>query len=503
MRTPLYRRPAVTTLSMFLTVILLTASCEDDPSTPCPTFGVGVVEGYVLEAGVGVAVEVGVRPLDGSQKGEVVARTRSDSTGWYRLTVPAGRYRVDVNPGSGRVYSSDWPDTVHIPAGMRTFDVLRGRAAITIQFPDVLNGRELRGLLRSNLLGSSEITAIVADGRARFEFPLVTPGEYLFGLGDIVNSFWLPGTYDASEAQAYPVAADDTTAYVFTLDEYASIRGSIHGSWEASGLSPPRLYVYSLDSTRILYEAPEPDGSFMLELFRAEPVKILSDSRDIVNWFGGTSFETATTFALEAGDQMTGVDLVENGIRCQLEGPGQLASRRVSVLLVDDEGHEFRPHTSSSATLVIGNLPDGRYRLYLYGYCDEQLWASQWYDGADSMADATPIDLEAGQLVDIAMRLAEGGRIAGTLLGALGFPIDRAEVILHDSEGRQLCHRLYVYDGDFAFTGLGNESYCLAVGRGSYDLWWYPGTANQDSAMVFTIRNHETVEGLEWTIPWK
>ena len=81
--------------------LLLSSSCDDDSPCSCPTYQIGAVEGYVLAAGEGCALKVGARALDGPRDGQVIVAALSDSTGWFRLELPTGRYRLETNPISG------------------------------------------------------------------------------------------------------------------------------------------------------------------------------------------------------------------------------------------------------------------------------------------------------------------------------------------------------------------------------------------------------------------
>jgi hypothetical protein len=149
-------------------------------------------------------------------------------------------------------------------------------------------------------------------------------------------------------------------------------------------------------------------------------------------------------------------------------------------------------------------LRPGRYYLRARGDCwFDETWAAQWYDGADSFADATPIEItNEGELVRITMHLVEGGRITGRLLTADGQPATRRDVVLHDEAAEPLCSKQTEREtGDISFVGLANGDYYLATHLGDGVYWWYDGTDDPDSAQAISIRDYSLVSGVDWTLP--
>jgi hypothetical protein len=154
--------------------------------------------------------------------------------------------------------------------------------------------------------------------------------------------------------------------------------------------------------------------------------------------------------------------------------------------------------------IAICNLRPGSYTLFVYGYCDYdgETWASQWYDGADSLAAATWIDLAEGQLAPITVRLVTGASIEGRVLTAEGQET-YSSVKVFDARGVPLCGNSgYSYGyGPFSFRGLNNGDYKLAARVSQEFEWWYPGTVDPDSASVIEIRDRQSITGIEWRLP--
>ena len=191
---------------------------------------------------------------------------------------------------------------------------------------------------------------------------------------------------------------------------------------------------------------------------------------------------------------------MEGGILLELEGPGYLSDYRARVALLDRSGRTYTGDTAYGNPIAVCNLPSGSYRLYVHGDCDAEPWASQWYDGADSLAAASFIEVVAGHATRATLHLDHDGRIEGRVLDNAGLPAP-VRLALYRG-GAPLCENLYAVGWNpFSIRGLGNGDYTLAAVLLDDALWWYPGTAFPDSARILRIRNHGTLTGIEWRLP--
>ena len=222
-------------------------------------------------------------------------------------------------------------------------------------------------------------------------------------------------------------------------------------------------------------------------------------------WVGGETFETARVFDLRAGDRITGVTVVESGIKVTLDGPGDLAFHWPEITIRAASGEEIYPDLNWENPFTISNLRQGRYYLFLEGYCENAVWAPQWYGGTESFDGAITIDLAEGALNQITMELVQGGRIDGNLLRADGTRPRNIQYGLFDPAGDPICSRYNqwrVFDeGIFRFQGLANGDYYLGVLIGVDEIWWYPGTLEFAAATPLTIENHADLTDMNWLLP--
>ncbi len=487
---------------LFVVSLSLTPSCEEDPPTlPCPPGRVGALEGYLLAGGVPTVAEIGARCADGPSIGEVRFRTISDSTGWYRLEMPEGPYRIEADPCRCTTYPVR--DTIHVWPRVRRFDILQGRVTVRLRFPVELAGNRVWVTLNDDRVSGF----IGEDGAASFFFPLVAPGTYpiRIQLPGAYQSVYLPGTLDPDAALRIVVPVDHPIVYEDNLESCAIISGSLVGSWQGLEVGRPIVKAFAAsDSSHIGTGNVDESGDFLLVVLQAQSVKLLSEITRIKRWFGGNDFETATAFELNPGDQLSDVSMSEGGIICTLEGAASPSELDARIIVRDEDGHTWSTGTFGSRA-VICNLHAGLHYIRVDSWCSYRHpgWANQWYDGASTLAEATPVEVVEGQAVSITFHLTEGAKIDGLLLKADGTPAAWwTEAGLFDQDFEPTCSWKSVGEtGSFEFTGLGDGDYYLAVRMDAVLNWWYPGTENPDSAQAFSIRDRVSVTGVTWRLP--
>lgn len=488
-----------------LAITLALSSCDDDP-TSCPVYDVGAVEGYLISSGEVISAEVGARAMEGPSEGTIVCATQSDSSGWYRLDLPTGLYRMEVKPSGGYVFSSDRRDTIRITPHVHRYDLLRGRAEITVGMPAALEGARYSLRVSGEGFDSDSESADIEDGELFFAFPILHPGPYLMSLSGISGRFYLPDTPEPDEADTLHVDEAHTATYEIDFSQsHATISGNVTGSWQQVSNNTPYVRVIDEDSHRLLNRMCQSDGSFTCDLIVPQPVRLRVDNDGIENWIGGDSFETAQVFDLAPGTHVTGVSFVGSGIRALLTAPDDPFIDRHLTVLYDGTGTELAEFTHWENPATICNLLPGSYFLHVAGHCEGESWIDQWFDGTGTFESATPIVLGEGELRDIEITLVGGGGIEGAVLTPDGQPPEIAVCGLFDALGDPICPDgnpwRFFEGGIFSFSGLPDGEYYLAVAIGYGTPWWYPGTLDIASSSPFTIEDHGTVSDIELYLP--
>ena len=493
-----------------LLALLFLGSCDNETPTMCPTTGVGVLEGYLLVLDQGVSAKIAARALEGPSPGRLTHITASDSTGWYRLELPAGLYRLEVDPYGPLSGYSDLYDTIRVLPRVFRFDIKRGRAEVRIGMPDDEEGKRFYLRIAGEDHNSISESAMVQEGLLVFDYPMLVPGAYTMRLqgGNLTDQYYLPGYRNHQDADFLEVGLTEAATYEASFgDSYASISGSISGSWQKTGeIWNPSVEVVTPDSMRIGYKGVSSDGDFTCGFLLPQTVILSSEYRGVIQWMGGDTFKTARVFDLQPGDRITGVTVVESGIQIRLDGPGDLVYHRPSLTIRDESGRNYNPYSNSNNPFSVCNLRAGRYYVQVEGYCEDKIWARQWYGGVESLEGAIPIDLAEGELRQIVMELELGGSIEGNLFRADGSRPYYIEFGLFDAGGEPQCTAWWQQwrrfdEGFFRFQGLENGDHYRGVKTTGDEMWWYPGTREFTEAIPVVIVNHEAVTDVNWVLP--
>lgn len=487
--------PARVVLSrLALGSLLLLASCAEDEPARCPTFQVGAVEGYVRAAGSAMVATVGARVLIGGGEGQVVATTVSAADGWYRLDLPTGRYRLEVEPERAFILSAEPHDTLTITPQVRRHDLLRGRAEFTVGLPAGFEGQSLTLELASRNQLGIRLPAAVGDGVARFVFPALLPAAYAPRLSPLCG--YPTGDSLRVGTEVVAVRQEDFRTSA------ATITGRVTGSWQQAGVTRPTVSAVDAGRRRVSDASCADDGAFTLTLLEPRPVRLRVSIDGREQWLGGASFESARILAPGPGERLADADFVESGLDIRLRGPGDWLVQDATILLRDGDGNSLGSASAYGGRLVIGNLPPGRCYVQVDGACPDQVWAPQWYDGAADAAAATPIDLAAGELRRLDIALVTGGRIAGDVRTASGGIPAASYAQLAGADHRVVCQgAVSLTGGRFEFAGLPDGTYHLAAAVTYGAWWWYPGTDDIAQAGTITVTDHAAVTGLSWQLP--
>jgi len=397
---------------------------------------------------------------------------------------------------------SETPSEVRFRCGSFSFDLST--------LPD-LEGRRVRLHLERAPgalgIGISPDRAEIVNGQAAIRFPFVAPGVYLLWMdAGPGTGFYLEGTYDRESAFRLPVYSRRTTQRHFFLDRPGRVRGRIRGSWQRMGLAPPVVEAHRLGQGRVAWVETGEDGGFVLEKFVAGPVRISVVIGRVARWIGGDDFAGATEFPLAPGDDLTLPSYEESGILCRLRGPGDLPPAAVKLDLTDSTGYSYALTDRiwrSGDPVMLANLRPGLYLLGILPVEPDGEWCEQWYDGAASYRDATPIRIERpDETVEITVRLHPEGTVSGRVtMDPPGQGPVRVSLVPLDGGIIGQEATADAVTGEFRFSCVFAGEYKLgAPSAGHPGETWYPGTAVWDEAETITVGQGEDVAGLEWEL---
>jgi hypothetical protein len=386
-------------------VSLFLAGCEDNAESPCGD-GASMIRGTVIAGGV-------------PAPGVMVVASDGGSTRAEYLTGPDGRYFLALRPGKYLLSANSFvcspdgtllarpPELERITLGKQPLDldIRGGNLSVATATPQDYP-QSLRCVVTKNT--SYEWVAVLGGTRsdsARFEFGLIPPG--VFGIGielDPGLQVWLPGNSRFGDAEQFTVPMDRPVRVTGSLPILARITGSVRGSWQVLRLDRPWLQAAGTDGFPVSSTSVADDGTYTLYLI-AERVRLNLRIGPVLRWM-----EDGFLFP-QAGQVIEGPSILESGILVYLEGLGSTTRHDAYAKIIDQNGDEQTFGIYGTNPFAISYLEPGTYRLQILPAL-EDTWLPQWYDGASSVEDATPIVIDAeGIAAPVTFQLVEGGRI--------------------------------------------------------------------------------------------
>lgn len=519
--------------------LLLVQACSNDagdvlPVGPnCPRTGIA---GVVTLAGRPAAADLRVLPAGSRYWDGNGTRGITDLTGRFFLPLPAGRYLLSVSGGDlstdvgwsarGPVVSSERPDTLIVEDGRETVANFRfGLAKLAITLPELMKGTyyTLQFYRWPVTTGQHEVGHASASGRAGLQqmtagLPI---GVYAvkFTASSFIGGTWMPGTPSPGAADSIVVPDGESILYPWTpCPGVASLRGSVHGSWEhlADDYNyRPEVRVFTEDSLRLVSTNVEDNGTFRFQFLDAQRVRLAVRVAEIERWMGGETFADAETFVLTPDQETVAPPFTESGLIVRLAHPVPWTDLDPLITLLDAGGHSYlwTAVLGHADVVLVPNLAGGMYKLWVAPRLPSAAdWLPQWYDGADSAAAATPVAVPSdGSVATVTVQLEIGGQIRGRVLGGDGRALREATVLLTRADRPACWGALFPgVDGIFTLRGIPDGSWKIGArpariyspcrGPDPSQWIWYGG-ATWDSAAVVSVRDHGTVDGIEIRFP--
>jgi hypothetical protein len=521
-----YRWPIATAA---LTAVLLSGCAGDEISSVVPEEGNSRIVGFVRGGDGPVPAQVGAELAGPPGRLRVSATALADSSGWYEMQVPPGRYVVSsagvrwvlYHGPSGLVDSRAEADTLLVDRDTVRVDFEAGGLAVELQTPPELEGTrlELKAWRASENGPGLDGVALVSQNRAECHFPMVLPGEYIVRVkySQPIQGYWLPDSYQREDADPVTVVTGRTASHEWSLPAPAHISGTVDGAWQALGGDRPQISAYA-DTVQVLSRAwADRWGRYDLLLPLPVSVRLRVDNGGVARWIGGANYDSATTYAVTQGQVVDGVNLRESGISCSIDLSGVSLFAGLVMTLMDEQGRAASGpvHWMGGPAPSIPNLVPGTYSLQVERWegLGAQSWLPQWYDRRDSLRMADPITISTeGEVVQVNVRLIEGGKILGRVVpGEDPPPADPWIVLTSAADSSTAVPIVIAFATDrFEAMGLADGDYKIGVafhpagGQGGpldpVTIWW-PEAASWGAAQIVPIRDHARVAGIELHLP--
>lgn len=374
----------------------------------------GIVFGTVTSAQDApvVGAEMTLRSVDL----DAFAHAVTDTSGAYQMEVPPGEYKLRLNMSGSAFRVSAYYSTQGLTSDRRAAETLyvalspRGTALeanmslgavrVVMNVPPELEGERIK--IDINGWGGEshwEPSGIASDGRVVLIAPALRPDSYSAS-GYLPNGE--PIEYSGNRFVVWPGEPKELT---WDIPEPGWVRGRLTGSWQEFGLDPPTVTLVNEEERTVSRARTDPDGSFELPLFN--PTHVLL--RTAVGGFRFERFYDETgrlggrPFLLRSGAVFSGIHIREFGLAGSVVGPDGFRPARGHVDLFhedDDDLLDAHPLRSPHAAFEFSGLLPGTYYLRARTPSTGTVpWAGQWYDGAETRAEATPIIVDGSSTV--------------------------------------------------------------------------------------------------------
>ncbi|WP_263422334.1 carboxypeptidase regulatory-like domain-containing protein [Arthrobacter sp. StoSoilB5] len=278
-----------------------------------------------------------------------------------------------------------------------------------------------------------------------------------------------------------------------TLVKGASISGKLSA---AAGITPANAYVHvysatnagsPVESTRV-----SADGSYKIiglptGSYKAKLEGSSSGATD--QWYGGASFETASSLALTAGLEKASVNFTAQlgaSIAGKISGSRQGYS---PVTVLDGTGKAVKQGYSDQAgNFSVVGLAAGSYKVAFNrssGYSTEEAQFYQNKPESAGVGQASTLAVQAGQpVLNVNATLTAGSTLSGTVLDKAGKPVARVPVYAYTTNGSLVTRSSWTDStGKYSIPGLSTGQYVVKVSTGNPELGdLYSGNVTSEAA---------------------
>ena len=403
--------------------------------------------------------------------------------------------KTDVVPAYGVKYYNNKTlanaDAVSVTLGTTTANIdasLTENAVISGQLTDSVTGTAASGPFFS-------VTAVDTTTSASFTgYSYLTPGRYSFELP--------PGTYKMSAvdsssvyatqyfdhkpslglADAVTTTAGATRTIDFALVRNPAIRGTVTS---ASGVAIPNVsigaYSASSSSSPIASTTTAADGTYSLAVPTGSYLVKATDPTNVyvAQWYSNaSSFDTGSILALGTSDLVANFALALGGTFSGTVTRGGVAVPSGYVYIYQGNAFIATVYIDAQGKYSSPALAPGSYVAYSTSF---------YYNGASSLAAATPIVVTASHVttnIDFALLT---GAISGTALDATtSLPVSNGQVYayLNGNYVRQT----YVHsDGQFTLSDLAPGTYKVFASANGYQSLYYNNQTTLAAATPVTV----------------
>lgn len=407
------------------------------------TIGFALVKGGYITGSARPGSVVEAYNLSGTRRGF----TTADASGRFTLVLPPRDYKLVAYDPDG-VYAASFWQNARAFADATPVRVRRGLTVANVAFTLVSAARVSGTAVDASTLAplasilvyaytpaGSLVATATTDVAGAFVFSL-PPGTYRFVAADPARAFataFYDGSRSFERAEIVTVISNEQRPGVQLRLERAVL---ISGRVNAAGLT---VAAYNLDGTLHTSTTSDGSGNYTLVVAPGQYRIAVSDPQLVyaVQFFGGTSFRTATT--VDAISNVAGIDVTApragrvSGIVRTANG---LPLAGIQVAAYDSAGLLAGVATTDAAGRYALALAPGSYRLLAF---DAALtYVTAYAGGATSYEATIPIIVHADGSVIADFSLHTGLRVTGQVASRGGLALTGIEIFALDASGNRV-----------------------------------------------------------------
>lgn len=468
------------------------------------------------------ATLAGIEVYAEGQEGSGFGYGYTGPDGTYTITgLPTGSYTVEFYAG-GSDYETQWYADEPTEAAADQLPLVAGENATGIDAtldPDATlsgkvtaaGGGPLAGIeVFVEERGGGTFESATSNQEGEYTVEGIPAGEYTVefyaGSLDYENQWYAD---ESTEAQADPLTlttGEHKTGVNATLRPDATISGTVTGG-VGEAVAGVTVVAQSPVSGASESAVTGADGGYTIERLPAGEYTVRFEPSSLPfaeRWYDEKESEAeATRLTLSAGEVKAGVDAnlprTASAIEGRVtDGQGQPLVG-LEVMVTEAEGGIVGTATTAAdGTYIVDGLQAGAYQVEFEPSGTDFL--PQFYDGAGSVSDATPVQVPSDSVVGhIDAVMKPGGTITGTVTAESGMPLGEVDVSVYDESGAFLQAVASGPDGTYAISGLppGTDTVSFEPTGSDYVGQFYDRAAESGDATPIVLGSGATVEGID------
>jgi hypothetical protein len=332
------------------------------------------------------------------------------------------------------------------------------------------------------------------------------PGNYIREWYNNKNSFDNADTVTVSDGQT-------TSGIDAQFADGAAISGRVTDSSGTVGIESVEVRLHDQAQNYVTEALTDSDGYYTIQGLGAGNYKLEFQTHHVsgnyINeWYNDkSSFTSADTLSLTAGQTLTGIDaqLADGGAVSGrvTDATGTVGVANVEVHIYDlSQYHLQGTSTNSDGYYTLKGLPAGDYKIEFWTSLTPGNYVGEWYNDKNSFESADTVSVTVGQTTTgVDVQLANGGAISGRVTDSSGEGINNVEVQIYDLNQCGLHGVNTDENGYYTKYGVPAGSYKIEFNTnwasGNYTGEWYNDKSSFSGADPVSVSVGLTTPGID------